>query len=162
MHLETVRLKQFPLWEVILFKWKSFRDVAVEWLLCFSVPTSEMRMRCRKYIRLSSSSWNLALKWIQSLTAAGTTGAGSQLVYLNRTGPESWVCVIAAWVLTTATVSKKVLLSIELCTSLLHFLLISGDVLSFLPQSTAGIIVGWLWRCQGCLWRRSWSSLTVS
>lgn len=120
MHLETVRLTNLQRVWIEKSLRRSSRMIPLFLLV------SETRMKCRNYTRLSCCSWSLALKWIQSLMAPGTTEAGSQPVCLDQTGPESWVCVIAAWVSMTATVSTKVFFMLLMCSTALFWPLSDG------------------------------------
>lgn len=132
-----------------------------------------MRMKCKRFTRLSWHFWSLAWRWTQSPMAAGTTDVGSQPAYLDQIGPESSACVIAVSAWTTATVSDGVekLKSRKMWRLRLFLnLLRHGTSLNYwnafpcshlLHQFIAGIIVAWSWRCLVCRWIRSWSLLIV-
>lgn len=77
-----------------------------KWQFCFSISALGMRMKCKRFTRPSCHFWSLAWRWTQSPTVAGTIEVGSQPACLDRTGPESWACVIAASAWMTATVSN--------------------------------------------------------
>lgn len=73
---------------------------------CFSISTSEKRMKCKRFMRPSYRFWSLAWRWTQSPMAAGIIEVGCRPDCLDQTGLGSWVCVIAASAWMTATVSN--------------------------------------------------------
>lgn len=93
--------------ESLFTEWQVICGVTGEWRFCFPISSAETKMKCRRFTRLSCRLLSLAWKWTQNLMAAGTTEVGSPPVCLDRTGPGSWLCVIAAWAWMTATVSGR-------------------------------------------------------